>query len=126
MLTRHAPEVVKKLQLDLNAELDEESAQFIARLEKVPPVDLPPVDEGLSAILRPYQQSGVLFLLDRSSCGAGAILADDMGLGKTVSTLTAISQLMEAYQRGEKVMKVYKQMKMYNDPALNPVLYGQK
>ncbi len=39
---------------------------------------------------------------------------------------TAICQLMEAYQRGEKVMKVYKQMKMYNDPALNPVLYGQK
>jgi hypothetical protein len=23
-------------------------------------------------------------------------------------------------------MKVYRQMKMYNDPALNPVLYGQK
>ena len=39
---------------------------------------------------------------------------------------TAIAQLMEAYKRGEKVMKVYKQMKMYNDPALNPVLYGQK
>jgi hypothetical protein len=23
-------------------------------------------------------------------------------------------------------MKTYKQMKMYNDPALNPVLYGAK
>jgi hypothetical protein len=33
---------------------------------------------------------------------------------------------MECYKKGEKVMKVYKQMKMYNDPALNPVLYGQK
>ena len=39
---------------------------------------------------------------------------------------TAIDQLMECYKKGEKVMKVYKQMKMYNDPALNPVLYGQK
>lgn len=39
---------------------------------------------------------------------------------------TAIAQLLEAYKRGEKVMKVYKQMKMYNDPALNPVLYGKK
>ena len=39
---------------------------------------------------------------------------------------TAIDQLMECYKAGEKVMKVYKQMKMYNDPALNPVLYGQK
>jgi len=39
---------------------------------------------------------------------------------------TAIDQLIEAYNQGEKVMKVYKQMKMYNDPNLNPVLYGQK
>jgi hypothetical protein len=23
-------------------------------------------------------------------------------------------------------MKVYRQMKMYNDPSLNPVLYGKK
>ena len=40
--------------------------------------------------------------------------------------VTAIDQLMECYKSGEKVMKVYKQMKMYNDPNLNPVLYGQK
>lgn len=39
---------------------------------------------------------------------------------------TAIQQLLDAYQSGEKVMKVYKQMKMYNDPNLNPVLYGKK
>ena len=39
---------------------------------------------------------------------------------------TAIDQLIESYQHGEKVMKVYKQMKMYNDPSLNPVLYGEK
>ena len=38
----------------------------------------------------------------------------------------AIDQLLEDYQSGAKEMKVYKQMKMYNDPALNPVLYGQK
>jgi len=36
---------------------------------------------------------------------------------------TAIDQLIEGFKSGEKVMKVYKQMKMYNDPALNPVLY---
>ena len=39
---------------------------------------------------------------------------------------TAIQQLLESYQCGAKVMKVYKQMKMYNDPSLNPVLYGQQ
>ncbi|MBQ7191311.1 MAG: DUF4254 domain-containing protein [Paludibacteraceae bacterium] len=39
---------------------------------------------------------------------------------------TSISQLLEDYQAGRRVMKVYKQMKMYNDPSLNPVLYGKK
>ena len=36
---------------------------------------------------------------------------------------TAIDQLLEDYEQGRKVMKVYRQMKMYNDPATNPVLY---
>jgi len=35
----------------------------------------------------------------------------------------AIDQLLDDYQEGRKVMKVYRQMKMYNDPATNPVLY---
>ncbi|MBR6279018.1 MAG: DUF4254 domain-containing protein [Bacteroidales bacterium] len=39
---------------------------------------------------------------------------------------TAIDQLLEDIASGKKYMKVYKQMKMYNDPNLNPVLYGSK
>ena len=39
---------------------------------------------------------------------------------------TAIDQLLEDIEAGNKYMKVYKQMKMYNDPALNPVLYGKQ
>ncbi len=39
---------------------------------------------------------------------------------------TAIDELLEDIAQGEKYMKVYKQMKMYNDPDLNPVLYGKK
>ena len=39
---------------------------------------------------------------------------------------TAIQQLIEDIEAGRKYMKVYKQMKMYNDPALNPVLYASK
>ena len=50
----------------------------------------------------------------------------DVLLEQNTDLCTAIDQLMECYKSGEKVMKVYKQMKMYNDPALNPVLYGQK
>jgi hypothetical protein len=38
----------------------------------------------------------------------------------------AIDQLLDDIKAGRKYMKVYKQMKMYNDPALNPVLYGNK
>ena len=39
---------------------------------------------------------------------------------------TAIDQLLADIEAGRKFMKVYKQMKMYNDPSLNPVLYGKK
>ena len=39
---------------------------------------------------------------------------------------TALDQLLADIGAGRKYMKVYKQMKMYNDPALNPVLYGKK
>jgi hypothetical protein len=39
---------------------------------------------------------------------------------------TAIDQLLGDIEAGRRYMKVYKQMKMYNDPALNPVLYGSK
>ena len=39
---------------------------------------------------------------------------------------TAIDQLLEDYAAGTKVMKVYRQMKMYNDPSTNPVLYNKK
>jgi len=38
----------------------------------------------------------------------------------------AIDQLLDDIAAGRKYMKVYRQMKMYNDPNTNPVLYGSK
>ncbi|MGJ7029574.1 DUF4254 domain-containing protein [Niabella hirudinis] len=38
----------------------------------------------------------------------------------------AIDELLRDIAAGKKYMKVYKQMKMYNDESLNPVLYQQK
>jgi len=38
----------------------------------------------------------------------------------------AIDQLLSDIEVGNKYMKVYKQMKMYNDDELNPVLRGQR
>lgn len=37
----------------------------------------------------------------------------------------SIDELLEDIRAGRKYMKVYKQMKMYNDPTLNPVLYAR-
>jgi hypothetical protein len=39
---------------------------------------------------------------------------------------TAIDDLLYDIEQGQKFMKVYKQMKMYNDEELNPVLYQNK
>lgn len=39
---------------------------------------------------------------------------------------TAIDELLADIAQGNKYMKVYKQMKMYNDPGLNPILYQQQ
>lgn len=38
----------------------------------------------------------------------------------------SIDELLADIEAGRKYMKVYKQMKMYNDPNLNPVLYGSQ
>ncbi len=50
----------------------------------------------------------------------------DILLEQQADLSKAIDQLIEDISSGRKVMKVYKQMKMYNDESLNPVLYQQK
>jgi hypothetical protein len=47
-------------------------------------------------------------------------------LDQRIDLSSAIDQLLEDIEAGKKYMKVYKQMKMYNDPSLNPVLYAKK
>lgn len=39
---------------------------------------------------------------------------------------TSFDQLLEDFSKGDKKIKVYRQMKMYNDTDLNPVLYKNK
>ncbi|WP_036853330.1 DUF4254 domain-containing protein [Porphyromonas cangingivalis] len=46
-------------------------------------------------------------------------------LAQNEDLTSAIETLLEDFAHGRKYMKVYKQMKMYNDPNLNPVLYGK-
>ena len=47
----------------------------------------------------------------------------DVLLEQQVDLSTAIDQLLEDIQAGRIYMKVYRQMKMYNDPSTNPILY---
>lgn len=47
-------------------------------------------------------------------------------LQQQVDLSSAIDQLLEDIANGDKYMKVYRQMKMYNDADTNPVLYGKK
>lgn len=50
----------------------------------------------------------------------------DVLLEQRVDLSTALDDLLDDIANGDKYMKVYKQMKMYNDDELNPVLRGQK
>ncbi len=62
----------------------EKLTQLLVDGGSTPSLDLPP---GFAATLRPYQQHGVAWLLQRCNLGLGACLADDMGLGKTIQVL---------------------------------------
>jgi hypothetical protein len=50
----------------------------------------------------------------------------DVLLEQRIDLSTALDQLLEDIAAGRKYMKVYKQMKMYNDDELNPVLRARK
>ncbi len=50
----------------------------------------------------------------------------DVLLEQRVDLSTALDDLLQDIENGDKYMKVYKQMKMYNDDELNPVLRAQK
>jgi len=45
---------------------------------------------------------------------------------QNIDLCTSIDELIFDIESGNKYMKTYKQMKMYNDEDLNPVLYNLK
>ena len=47
-------------------------------------------------------------------------------LEQKADLMQAIGDLLEELATGKKRMKLYRQMKMYNDPSLNPMLYNKK
>lgn len=77
----------------MGAEISRSCQSLADRLIAEPEPDLPPLSEHLQQVLRPYQQEGYEFLVDRVASGVGAILADDMGLGKTLQILAVIDSM---------------------------------
>ena len=58
--------------------------------------------------------------LERSKARLEILLEQRMDLS------LAIDQLLADIEAGRKYMKVYREMKLYNDPSTNPVLYAKK
>lgn len=50
----------------------------------------------------------------------------DILLAQRTDLSEAIDRLLDEIAAGTKYMKTYRQMKMYNDPALNPQLYAKQ
>ncbi len=82
---------------DLAAIADTDTAGWVDTfLSLAGPPARRPLPEGLAADLRPYQQDGFEWLVDRYERGIGAVLADDMGLGKTVQALAVVCHARQA------------------------------
>ncbi len=64
-----------------------------AALRDLSALPSPSLDKSLESILRPYQKTGVAWLLHLFRNGLGGILADEMGLGKTVQALGLLTAL---------------------------------
>lgn len=58
----------------------------------------------------------------REACAVKLAVLNDQWSDLTL----AIEELIVDIEAGRKYIKVYKQMKMYNDPELNPVLYAKR
>jgi hypothetical protein len=66
---------------DIEIELDDYYEGLLQRLTEIGHVPQRIMPENLQATLRPYQQTGIEWLLYLRELGFGALLADDMGLG---------------------------------------------
>ena len=56
------------------------------------------VPDGLDAVLRPYQEQGLIWLAALWDADLGGVLADDMGLGKTLQCLALLERARELGQ----------------------------
>lgn len=104
---------IRKYQAGLLQQLPDfkkEDLQRLADFESIKEIQKP---QGLTASLRPYQQSGFEWLCFLNEFSYGGILADDMGLGKTLQTLCFVQHLVEL-NPGNPVLIVMPTSLLYN------------
>ncbi|KAI9789843.1 MAG: hypothetical protein M1816_005760 [Peltula sp. TS41687] len=65
------------------------------KVDITPYVPITEQPEGVKAIMKPYQLSGLSFLVYLYKNGLSGILGDEMGLGKTLQTLSLVQYLKE-------------------------------
>ena len=80
--------------------LVEKDAQLSAEERCKQPATIPYVEiekqpRGVEAVMKPYQLSGLSFLVYLQKNGLSGILGDEMGLGKTLQTLSLVQYMKE-------------------------------
>ncbi len=71
----------------ITLELNKHLINMMKQLTQTKQLPAEPTPKGLHGELRPYQKTGMEWLLFLRKYGLGALLADDMGLGKTIQTI---------------------------------------
>ena len=104
-------EELKNIFIDENASLNTETPAWAIDRLSILALKIFHMEEAANRIEATQQH--------RNDCAAKLAIL----LQQQVDLSTAIDQLLLDLQSGKKILKLYKQMKMYNDPALNPVLY---
>lgn len=89
---------IRKYQAGLLQQIPNFNKDEFQKLADFESIQSVPKPKGLTADLRPYQQSGFEWLCFLNDYGCGGILADDMGLGKTLQALSFIQHLVEKGQ----------------------------
>jgi superfamily II DNA or RNA helicase len=85
-----AGRVQELLQHVAQAQVAPEAKELFEKLSSVDEIEHVKKPRGLKATLRPYQESGLAWLVFLHELGSGGVLADDMGLGKTVETIALL------------------------------------
>lgn len=90
---------------DVTFELNKHLINMMKQLTETKQLPAVSVPKELNGELRPYQKTGMEWLLFLRKYGLGALLADDMGLGKTIQTI-AYCLVVKKSERPEEPMLI--------------------